>query len=145
MIPGLQNGILSIGGNTITDHNRAPLQVSYERIENRVRMVNGSLRTNFIANKLKISTSWDMVPSLGTKCVDNRTGSTVFGGNELRNLYETSQGNPVSVTITSRMPGSSTSVTKNMIFASFEYTVAKRSTSADGFDLVNMTVELEEV
>ena len=140
-IPGLQRGVLTISNNVITDHNRAPLTISNERIETRTRMVDGTLRVNFIATKLRVSASWDLVPSLGTQCVDNRTGSTVFGGQELKNLYETSNGNPLTVRITSKSSAGDY-VEKQMVFASFEYTVAKRGPH---FDLVNMSVELEEV
>ena len=147
--PGLRNGILKISTNSdyttnakiITDHNRAELTIGNQRIETRNRMVNGTLRVNFIANKLTISTSWDMVPSLSSQCADYRAASPVIGGNELKDLYESSNGNPVYVTITAKTSTGET-LQKPMIFSSFEYRVVKRS---NNFDLVNMSVELEEV
>ena len=147
--PGLRNGILKISTNSdyttnakiITDHNRAELTIGNQRIETRNRMVNGTLRVNFIANKLTISTSWDIVPSLSSQCVDYRAATPVIGANELKDLYESSNGNPVYVTITAKTSTGET-LQKPMIFSSFEYRVVKRS---NNFDLVNMSVELEEV
>ena len=47
----------------ITDDNRQPLEFSEERIEKRERMINGRMRSYHIADKLKLSTSWTMIPS----------------------------------------------------------------------------------
>jgi hypothetical protein len=47
----------------ITDDNRQPLEFSEERIEKRERMINGRMRSYHIADKLKLSTSWNLIPS----------------------------------------------------------------------------------
>ncbi len=47
----------------LSDHNRAPIDIYPERIEQKRRMVNGTLRSYHIADKLKISTSWSLLPS----------------------------------------------------------------------------------
>lgn len=47
----------------LTDDNRSPLEFSDERIEKRERMINGRMRSYHIADKLKLSTSWNMIPS----------------------------------------------------------------------------------
>ena len=47
----------------LSDDNRAAIDFSQERIEKRERMVNGRMRSYHIADKLSISTSWDMLPS----------------------------------------------------------------------------------
>ena len=49
----------------LSDHNRAPIDISTERIEQRQRMANGTMRSYHIADKLQISTSWEMLPSRG--------------------------------------------------------------------------------
>jgi hypothetical protein len=49
----------------ISDHNRGNLEVANNRIEQRQRMANGTMRSYFIADKLTISTSWNMLPSRG--------------------------------------------------------------------------------
>lgn len=47
----------------LSDDNRTPLDFKPTRIENRKRMVNGRMRSYHIADKLTLSTSWDMLPS----------------------------------------------------------------------------------
>lgn len=47
----------------LTDNNRKELNLSVDRIQQRKRMVNGRSRAVHVADKLKLSTSWDMVPS----------------------------------------------------------------------------------
>jgi len=47
----------------LSDHNRSDISVSPERIENSKRMVNGTMRSYHTADKLKLSTSWSLLPS----------------------------------------------------------------------------------
>ena len=47
----------------LSDHNRQPLDFSTDRIENKKRMSNGRMRSYYIADKISISTSWNMLPS----------------------------------------------------------------------------------
>jgi hypothetical protein len=47
----------------LSDHNRSPIDMSNERIEQRQRMANGTMRSYFIADKLTVSTSWVNLPS----------------------------------------------------------------------------------
>ena len=47
----------------LSDHNRSEIDFSNERIENRQRMINGTMRSHHIADKLTISTSWNNLPS----------------------------------------------------------------------------------
>jgi hypothetical protein len=49
----------------LSDHNRSAIDIKTQRIEQRKRMVNGTMRSYHIADKLNISTSWDMIPSRG--------------------------------------------------------------------------------
>jgi hypothetical protein len=51
----------------ISDHNRSAIDITNERIEQRQRMANGTMRSFFIADKLSISTSWSMLPSRSFK------------------------------------------------------------------------------
>ena len=55
----------------LSDHNRAALEMSTERIEQRQRMANGTMRSYHIADKLTISTSWSMLPSRSFKDYPN--------------------------------------------------------------------------
>jgi hypothetical protein len=47
----------------LSDDNRDSLKVDFQRIETRERMANGRMRSYHIADKMRISTSWDMLPS----------------------------------------------------------------------------------
>jgi hypothetical protein len=55
----------------LSDHNRAQISISNERIEQRQRMANGTMRSFFIADKLTIDTSWSMLPSRSFKDYPN--------------------------------------------------------------------------
>jgi len=55
----------------ISDHNRSALEMSTDRIEQRQRMANGTMRSYHIADKLIINTSWDMLPSRGFEVAPN--------------------------------------------------------------------------
>lgn len=47
----------------LTDGNRSEISMANQRIEQRQRMVNGNMRSYWMADKLNISTSWDRIPS----------------------------------------------------------------------------------
>jgi hypothetical protein len=47
----------------LSDHNRKDISFKPERIEKRERMINGRMRSYHVADKMTISTSWDMLPS----------------------------------------------------------------------------------
>src|SRR5689334_1520192 len=67
--------------NKITDHNRSPLDIDYERIEKKSRMVEGTLRRYSRAKKRTFSVSWTLIPSRRDATRDGRAGlNTVDGG-----------------------------------------------------------------
>lgn len=47
----------------LSDHNRSEISFSSDRIEQRQRTINGRMRSYHVADKLKISFSWTMLPS----------------------------------------------------------------------------------
>lgn len=47
----------------LSDHNREPLDFTPIRIENRQRTVNGRMRSYFVADKMSLSVSWNLIPS----------------------------------------------------------------------------------
>jgi len=65
----------------LSDHNRAPLQVNMQRIENRQRMVNGRMRSYWVADKRTISISWDNLPSRAFSSDPNFNTSTGIPAN----------------------------------------------------------------
>lgn len=67
---------LAVNGYKLTDHNRTAVSISVTRLENRMRMANGMLRTFVIAEKRKFKTSWDMLPSQDARTVDGFWGAS---------------------------------------------------------------------
>jgi hypothetical protein len=78
---GTEVGALApdLGGNEfliLSDDNRSPIDFSFERIERRERMVNGRMRSYHIADKMKISTSWENLASRSFSRRDFDQGDT---------------------------------------------------------------------
>jgi hypothetical protein len=59
------------------------LSLNTERIESGQRMSNGTLRKYFVADKLNINVSWEMIPSFRNETVDGG-----WGAEDLKNFYE---------------------------------------------------------
>lgn len=47
----------------LSDDNRSSIDFAFQRIERRERTINGRMRSYHIADKLTISTSWELLPS----------------------------------------------------------------------------------
>ncbi len=47
----------------LSDHNRSDMSFTPERIEKRQRTINGRMRSYHVADKMKLSTSWNNLPS----------------------------------------------------------------------------------
>ena len=71
----------------VTEHNRAPLSINTERIETGQRMANGTMRKYFIADKLNLSVSWEMIPSFRNETVDGG-----WGAEDIKSFYESAAG-----------------------------------------------------
>jgi len=90
----------------LSDHNRGEISVAQQRIEQRQRMVNGTMRSYHIADKISLSCSWSRLPSrsysrnvnfdsYGQATLSGATEYTVDGGAggvELLDWYESHQG-----------------------------------------------------
>jgi hypothetical protein len=55
----------------LSDHNRGELGMTIERIEQKRRMVNGTMRSYHVADKTSISVDWEMLPSRSFKNYPN--------------------------------------------------------------------------
>jgi hypothetical protein len=155
----------------LSDNNRSPIDISPTRIEKRERMINGRMRSYHIADKLTISTSWEMLPSRSYYTVPEFNATTGIsphagdnsleyttdggaGGVELLDWYENHQG-PFWVYMAydkySNFGKDSNAYAHlsqynqlvQMYFADFNYSVVKRGSS--NFDFWNISVTLEEV
>jgi len=158
---------VSIDGGTnwykLSDHNRQPIDMSYEIIEKSDRMANGSMRKYVVAKKLKITTSWDNLPSLNAHLVDNNTSGK--GAAWMKAFYEANVFNPVLVKVifseettpsNHSIPVDSTYVdafrnsgnSKSFFITGFSYDIQKRmmsSTYSSGIDYVNVKIDFTEI
>ena len=144
----------------LSDHNRSPISLSQQRIENRMRMINGNMRSYHTADKINLSTSWDRLPSrafsedpqiedLGIVTNQNavlNTADNGAGGSDLLNWYEEHPG-PFYVYLSYDKSGSRSfnryTQVLRMFFASFDHSVETRG--KDNFDMWNISMSLEEV
>lgn len=120
-------------GNGITEHNRGAFTVEWEEFESSSRMTDATLRRFLIARKRKFATSWENVPNLTTKTVDGKWGADAMQS------YYLSQTDPFTLTI---RPGNGPVQTYTVIITQFSYDWQKR---ANGYDMINVSVSLEEV
>lgn len=67
---GISISIDNINWYSLTDHNREPIQVTNQLIEQSNRMANGQMRKYVIANKRTFSTSWKDLSSNPLNVVD---------------------------------------------------------------------------
>lgn len=155
----------------LSDDNRQPIEYSCERIENRKRTINAKMRSYHVADKLRISLNWEMLPSrafnknpefsasTGKPTAANLTQYTSDGGagaEEMRNWYNN---NPGSFWVMIAADRYSNMLDENddpqfnrlgeynelveVYFASFDLTVVKRGRNT--YDFCNVSVTLEEV
>jgi hypothetical protein len=149
----------------ITDDNRQTLQFKNERIEKRERMINGRMRSYHIADKLTLSTSWNMIPSRSHANVpsfDTVTGVSPYksyttdggaGGADMLEWYDSHKGS-FWVFLAYDRKGIFKGTAEpydhlgqynqliEMFISDFSYSVEKRGTN---FDYWNVSISLEEV
>lgn len=140
----------------LSDHGRAPLNMSYERIETRERMANGTMRSYFIADKRTFELSWENLPSrasgpsgVGQGGSTRLTSDGYAGANDLRAFYEVATGSftldlwidESAISSWSSLPTTAADLALPVYFASFSSEVTKRGTY---FDLVNVSMTLEQ-
>ena len=77
----------------LSDHNRAPISFKSNRIESKVRTINGRMRSYHIADKLNISTSWQTLPSRSATSPLTVTASgTTLGASETAYVVDSGAG-----------------------------------------------------
>jgi hypothetical protein len=152
----------------LTDDNRQYIDVAPERIEKRERMINGRMRSYHIADKVKISSNWDMVPSKAFVEMPNIASTGVVLNNDYGLTQITSDGGAAGADMKEwydnnigsfwvylsydnyKVDGGADSYDKmvgydkpiEMFFSSFAHTVQKRGGS---YDYWNVQLSLEEV
>jgi hypothetical protein len=155
----------------LSDHNRNEISISNQRIEQKQRMINGSMRSYHIADKINISTSWNLLPSRSffrDPEFNQTTGKSIYndvsefqytadngaGGVEMLEWYENHKG-PFWVFLsydkyinfeknnTQYLHLSEYSQIVQMYISSFDYSIVKRGRA--NYDMWNISVSLEEV
>jgi len=145
----------------LSDHNRGEIDIAPERIGVKKRAINGRMRSQWIADKVTVSTSWNKLPSRAWPSgvqLDNGVNTapyydryTVDGGagaNELVEWYKGHQGSFWVYLAYDRYPlvGEDKLYVYNeaieVFFADFSYSVVSRSGTTG--DLWNVDMKLEE-
>jgi len=108
----------------LSEHNRNPVGIGYNRIEKSQRMSNGTLRRFFIADKKTISVSWNMLPSYANYTVDGG-----YGALDLKAFYESAAQSTFNVKLKT---GTDTGfLNTTMVFSSFSCELMKRNVYSD--------------
>lgn len=138
--------LIKFNSVALSEHNRAPMSIGYNRIEKTQRMANGSLRKYFVADKKTLSVSWEQLPSYSNYTVDGG-----YGALDIKTFYEGISGKssfPVTISYSTKT-GTTTEVL-TMIFTSFSCEVTKRNIRSSSSDVYpqefwSVSLSLEEV
>jgi len=167
----LDDGLLVPNGNEfedfiiLSDDNRGEISVTPTRIENRKRMINGTMRSYHIADKNTYSVNWDMLPSrshsgdpdysdlgIANSTLTKYTSDGGAGGVEIVKWYEDHPGPFYMFLSYDRYDKFTSSQYDNLrkyndvvhvYFSSFDFNVVKRG--GTNFDFWNINLSLEEV
>lgn len=130
----------------VSDNNRSELSVSFERIEYKQRMINGTMRSYHVADKKNFSTSWEKLPSRKTQVTEYSASSSFAGGQEMLKWYEDHTGDFWMLLVYDVDSTVSTGDIKknvekvNVFFENFSYNIIER-----GFDLDLWNIDLSLV
>lgn len=135
--------------NRISDHNRAPLNISFERIGTSNRMANGTLRRYSVAKKRSFNASWTMFPSKVSPLYGGKTGlGTVDGGwagEDIEKFYNETDGEFYvklrKGTDEAKAVADGTIETVKVMVSDFSKDIEKRGV----VDLWSLSITLEEV
>jgi hypothetical protein len=129
----------------LTDDNREPLQITPQRIEFKRRMIDGTMRSHYVADKDEYSTSWSDIPSRKNNGSVQITSDNFGAGNDIKSWYEENTGDFWILLIydTNSSDNISVSAEKvNVFFNSFAFSV---STRGELNDLWDVSISLVEV
>lgn len=152
----------------LSDHNRSPIDVKYNRIGQTERTINGKMRSFFVADKRTFSVNWQNLPSrafssfpgfnantgIPSEEVTKYTVDGGAGGNELLNWHLSHpQSFYLFISYDSYIDFLQENNTygrlreyqevKEVYLSSFDYTVNKRSPNT--YDFWDISITLEEV
>jgi hypothetical protein len=150
----------------LTDDNRQPLEVSFTRIENRQRMINGKMRSYFIANKRQYNLSWNNIPSRSINPLNQNLSfiseryfqdeveinASYLSGDDMLKWYESNQGQFWATFVYDKVHSLGTNdeaynkftkpvETIPVFFEDFSYSVVKRGQYNDLWNVSMVLVE----
>lgn len=137
----------------LTDDNRSSLSIAPQRIESRRRMIDGTMRSVHVADKMAFSTSWESLPSRKTRPtpavsdgLSNKITSDAFGaGQDIKAWYDANFSDfwMLLVYDASVTGNSTTNVEKyNVFFDEFDFSIVKRGQHNDLWDVSISLVEV---
>lgn len=139
----------------LTDDGRDALSVDPQRIEYKQRMLNGRMRSYYVADKRNFTTSWRNLPSRSQDSnrkyiseYEKRTTSIKYAaGQEIKDWYETYTGDFWMMLVYDGGENTQTDLTKqveiyNVFFEDFSFTVVKRGQFHDLWDVDITLVEV---
>lgn len=148
----------------LSDHNRGPIDFTTTRIEERMRLVTGRMRSYHVADKIGINLSWSLLPSRSHQLspdYDNLGSSNAFeytadggaGGVDLLNWYENHKGSFWVYLAYDKLNNFESDTNPyahlnqynqvvEMFISGFDYSVQKRGGS--NYDMWNVNISLEE-
>jgi len=124
-----------ISWNKVTEHNRQPIDVSTNRIEQVVRTTNGTLRKFFVADKKTFSLSWTTLPGKRAYTADG-----YWGAEDIIKFYESEEGQSTfNIKLNYAYSGTESFTTYNVNCTSFSASLKRRGVTP--FWDISMTME----
>lgn len=125
----------------ISDHGRGPLDISYERIEQKSRMFDGTLRRYVVAKKRSWTINWENLPSKAVALLaGGKPGEWMEDFHDSHDgdfLVRFRDGNAIDA-----VPSGTNSEVVRVMIGDFSKEVVKRTPT---FDLWSVDLTLEEV
>lgn len=135
----------------LTDDSRSSMQIAIERIEYKKRMINGRMRSYHVADKKTFSVSWSDLPSSNSEISESRFSGSSTGWASGPEMLEWHVNHPDSfyLNLVYDTPDAAVGVplkyrleTYNVFFDGFDYSVTKRGSAHDLWDLSMSLVEV---
>jgi len=137
----------------LTDDNRSALSITPQRLESKRRMIDGTMRSVHIADKMTFSTSWESVPSRKTRPTpatpdglsDRITSDTFGAGQDIKAWYEANFSDFWMLLVyDASVTGNSTNNVEkyNVFFDDFDFSIVKRGQHNDLWDVSISLVEV---
>lgn len=128
----------------LTDDGRDPLQVTPQRLEFKRRMIDGTMRSHYVADKNQFSTSWKNIPSRKTNGLESITSDNFGAGQDIKDWYEETTGDFWILAVYDGIADgtiANSAEKYHVFFESFNYSVSKRGPINDLWDVSITLVE----